>query len=820
MKVGEILKGCSTWMPDGNRDDATVSIILTTAGEALPGMFARAVESVIAQSFRGWQLVIVDDCSTDGSFEQIQDFMARDKRISCVRHAFKVDNPAISIFEAYEHCRGEYIAFLADDCEWLPAALEEMLGFVQGTGIEAAYGEMVFVNYGESSGAITPVELGNINICTADSLEYRNYIANSSLLLHRQVLETVGLYDPNELLQGLADWDLISRIAYSYVLTATGCFMGYQRGIGRYDSSGANGFNEWDIAAHRAANRNELLLPANFANYETSAHPAQQGKHLVTIMSAAVDASTILCFHRMRAYPGYAQRPVHLSSGLNAATLDSDCIIIPRDLHLIPDDMLADCAQAGIPVYYYVDDKFIELESRLSELPANEATYIKTVASLSTPEILAQFHGVIVTSQALRDWFAANKMHNNIILHEPIAIEPLAVQAQQQDSAELRVAFLGGRFRGGALRDKALPALEHLAMQMPVKLFCPDDMDIATAPGSGISICKYARTWNLEAALRQLTRFAPQILVHPGNPALSNNRYKTQNALLNAVALDAALVTVDCEPFLQGASNGCYTAVADTAAAWQAGIESLADDNRRKAQIAAARQYCLQRYALQRYSRELFEELGTLPDRDDGTSCQRLQTLMDCEIKRNLDKRHNRPTAAAESAALGKAKDFAASMGKVYVPISVPINSGWLSQPGPIEHKRSYTLTPSFATISELNVVFASAVNGDYQGSCTVEVSIAGELQRTAIIDLGDITAHAWTPICFEPLENPEGLPLEIEFSMEYTGNSPKLFLYEDKRRKYNSRIVATRGRSRHQGKHALYCYTRPWLDSTVFQYE
>ncbi|MCL2689227.1 MAG: glycosyltransferase family 2 protein [Chitinispirillia bacterium] len=91
---------------------------------------AKTIESVLAQTYTNWEMLITDDCSTDRSLEIVQSFAKEDKRIKIIRHeqncgTAKARNTAI------EASQGEYLAFLDSDDLWLPQKLEKQLSFMQ-----------------------------------------------------------------------------------------------------------------------------------------------------------------------------------------------------------------------------------------------------------------------------------------------------------------------------------------------------------------------------------------------------------------------------------------------------------------------------------------------------------------------------------------------------------------------------------------------------------------------------------------------------------------------------------------------------------------
>lgn len=99
-----------------------VSLIIPTYNRA--PLLGRAIRSVLAQSFRNFELLIVDDSSSDNSEEVVRSFL--DSRIRYVRHKTNCGAPAARN-TGIRLSRGEYIAFLDSDDELLPDKIEVQL---------------------------------------------------------------------------------------------------------------------------------------------------------------------------------------------------------------------------------------------------------------------------------------------------------------------------------------------------------------------------------------------------------------------------------------------------------------------------------------------------------------------------------------------------------------------------------------------------------------------------------------------------------------------------------------------------------------------
>jgi glycosyltransferase involved in cell wall biosynthesis len=116
------------------------SIILPTFNRA--HLISRAIESVLSQSFTNWELLIVDDGSSDNTREVIQDFL-RDPRIS---YSFEVNSgPAMARNRGIASARGEYITFIDSDDEYLPGHLQTRYDLLKGSDIDLLHGGLEII---------------------------------------------------------------------------------------------------------------------------------------------------------------------------------------------------------------------------------------------------------------------------------------------------------------------------------------------------------------------------------------------------------------------------------------------------------------------------------------------------------------------------------------------------------------------------------------------------------------------------------------------------------------------------------------------------
>jgi teichuronic acid biosynthesis glycosyltransferase TuaG len=96
---------------------------------------AETIESVIAQTYTNWELLITDDCSTDNSRDIIKWYTEKDNRIKlfCLEENSGVANARNN---SIKEATGRYIAFLDSDDYWYPIKLEEQIKFMQDNNFE------------------------------------------------------------------------------------------------------------------------------------------------------------------------------------------------------------------------------------------------------------------------------------------------------------------------------------------------------------------------------------------------------------------------------------------------------------------------------------------------------------------------------------------------------------------------------------------------------------------------------------------------------------------------------------------------------------
>ena len=88
-----------------------------------------AIDSVLAQSYQNWELIIVNDCSQDNTLKIINEYAQKDSRIKIINNDVNKKLPA-SLNIGFEAVKGEYYTWTSDDNMYKPDALKYMANFL------------------------------------------------------------------------------------------------------------------------------------------------------------------------------------------------------------------------------------------------------------------------------------------------------------------------------------------------------------------------------------------------------------------------------------------------------------------------------------------------------------------------------------------------------------------------------------------------------------------------------------------------------------------------------------------------------------------
>ena len=184
-----------------------VSIVIPTYNRARD--LARALGSVMAQTCRNWEALVIDNHSDDGTAELVR----------------KLNDPRIKLFEIHNqgviaasrnlgirNAMGEYVAFLDSDDWWAPQKLEESLKYLE-QGADLVYHNLFIVR--KAPQTLFRVMRGRSlkSPIFADLIRQGNSIANSSVVVRKRLLVAIGGLSEDPNLIAIEDFDAWLRAA-------------------------------------------------------------------------------------------------------------------------------------------------------------------------------------------------------------------------------------------------------------------------------------------------------------------------------------------------------------------------------------------------------------------------------------------------------------------------------------------------------------------------------------------------------------------------------------------------------------------------------
>ena len=176
---------------------------------------ADAIRSIQAQTYRTWELIVVDDHSADNTLQVVERFSRDDPRIKVVYNEQNL-GPYRSANIGLKYAEGEYIARLDADDTSEPSRLEKQVRFL------STRPDTVLVGSGGYQVDSSGNRVRKINVISREHLIQKlmtrvNLFIHSSILVRREALEEVGGY--REKFRYVADYDLYLRLSDRYTLS-------------------------------------------------------------------------------------------------------------------------------------------------------------------------------------------------------------------------------------------------------------------------------------------------------------------------------------------------------------------------------------------------------------------------------------------------------------------------------------------------------------------------------------------------------------------------------------------------------------------------
>lgn len=192
------------------KQNPTISVIVPTRNRGYT--LERAIQSVLAQTYTDFELIIIDDGSTDNTAEVISRF--HDDRIKFIQKNHR--GGAAARNTGIQNAHGIFIAFQDSDDEWYPLKLEKQINFFQTAPQKIG---VVYTGFWKMTKEGEKVYLPKSTVHVKEGNVYHqlleeNFITTQAAMVREDCFEKVGMFD--ETLPGLHEWDLWLRISREF----------------------------------------------------------------------------------------------------------------------------------------------------------------------------------------------------------------------------------------------------------------------------------------------------------------------------------------------------------------------------------------------------------------------------------------------------------------------------------------------------------------------------------------------------------------------------------------------------------------------------
>lgn len=167
-------------------DKPLVSIVLTCRNSE--AFLRDTLQSVYAQTYKNWELIAVDDASTDSTPQILQEAAGGDQRIKVIRHDVCSGRPSISKNTGLKHAKGDFISFLDHDDLLLSRKIEVLLDALQqNTSCVASFHDLSYI---DGEGKIGERYLSNFKKDAVDYLILKKnniYVCNKNFYVFQSL---------------------------------------------------------------------------------------------------------------------------------------------------------------------------------------------------------------------------------------------------------------------------------------------------------------------------------------------------------------------------------------------------------------------------------------------------------------------------------------------------------------------------------------------------------------------------------------------------------------------------------------------------------
>ncbi|WP_026669516.1 glycosyltransferase [Butyrivibrio sp. AE3006] len=782
MKVRDILRICKpVWNNNNSTNEEKAplySVLLPTFRRAQSGLFAKCVESVLNQTFKDFELIIIDDASTDGTEDIIKKFMKKDSRVKTIRHTYNVGLPAISEYEGFMKARGKYIAFIFDDCTWDKKYLKNLTEYIQETDAKVIVSPVQFFKNGKKND-----EMGTPSQFELFDLAQANFIPNSGVVVDRCVLEDkrVGLYDPHIIQIRVCDWMLWKRVEKYYLIHSTNINGGTELGCKLRDSLGNNyDFNEFSTLEREVESREMDLSPSGYEDIDIIEYSQNASKMYVESITEALKkftqkewfskianeisdncqytdfrhrrrigvigqmgATMGLCIQRFTErnsdfvfkYVGLVYDEIEL--------LDMDAALIVR-VEEYKQNNIELCKKYNIPFFYFADDNFVSLY-----LEGIFRGSVEKEAYNWQNGHLKEYDKVLLSTDPLRNYIVEHGfVDEDKAVTFPCVVDTEGFSLNHFEGDEITLAFLGGLGRVEFFKTEILPHIKEFANDKKVRLVCAFKDKYNGEDFGNIEMIFLEASNSVQHILENAKRYNISVLLHFGKDE-GNNEFKTTNAMWNALYLGATLVANNVRPFNVDELKNCLTIIDKYDTISDVLTDLISDKDRQKSLFSNALEFTREH---NNYS--IAEKVFS-------------------EVMRDIKPTSNYALLKRYSVFSAEKQELANSSTRSFMDEAINF-------PGKIRKKRKYKITSRKYRPQRIGLCFAKCYEEYASGEVTVTVKdmkgnkLCNETKPFALLKWND-----WTYFKMEGAENMMNKMLNVEISCRYDEGSVGIGVFE-----------------------------------------
>lgn len=188
----------------------TVSVIIPTYNRS--NYVQQAVESVLNQTYNDYEILVIDDGSTDDTKRLLEKYADR------IKYVYQTNQKVgAARNNGIRHAQGKYIAFLDSDDLWLPQKLERDVAYFEANPqVGLVYSNVIY--FSDEGANLYTRRMKSPSGDVLEKIIIDNFVVTSTVVVKRECLDRVGLFNEDLDLASSEDWEMWVRVASQYPL--------------------------------------------------------------------------------------------------------------------------------------------------------------------------------------------------------------------------------------------------------------------------------------------------------------------------------------------------------------------------------------------------------------------------------------------------------------------------------------------------------------------------------------------------------------------------------------------------------------------------